>query len=284
MLISQAPGFCSQHSGWMYVAVVLGIVTLILLAVIIVISHQASRGKADSSESCSEIGTNCTGNCTSSRKYRYGESCSTTLKMLIENLCVKEQGCELCPPGWQLHMGRYEAEMEFLDQKKEQNRFFWIGLTFREKEGRWIWLSDPQTKGYRVAIHENEAGKHCALYKRKQGIEFESCQNSHRWICKKNAVLLAPPISPLTCLWPGGWGTLLGSGRGGFEPFSLRDVSASIILPGNWLPLQETASIGLSTCEHRSLGGILKTWKQSSLDDGSKAQKALPRENHTHDR
>ncbi|XP_025049395.1 CD209 antigen-like protein E isoform X2 [Alligator sinensis] len=205
----------------MYVAVVLGIVTLILLAVIIVISHQASRGKADSSESCSEIGTNCTGNCTSSRKYRYGESCSTTLKMLIENLCVKEQGCELCPPGWQLHMGRCyhfsediaawdasqrhcsasrsqllilegEAEMEFLDQKKEQNRFFWIGLTFREKEGRWIWLSDPQTKGYRVAIHENEAGKHCALYKRKQGIEFESCQNSHRWICKKNAVLLAP--------------------------------------------------------------------------------------------
>ncbi|XP_059582194.1 CD209 antigen-like protein E [Alligator mississippiensis] len=215
-----ASGPSSRHSGWMYVSIVLGILSLILLTSITVLSYRSLSGSTYSSESPSKLSTNSVGDCTCPRENRTGKRYLRTLQMLMEDLCNHKEECDLCPSDWQLHRGRCyyfskestdwdasrihcsanrsqllvvedEAEMEFIDNKKEKNKFIWLGLTFRKKENQWIWLNDSQFKGHRkVEVKRREPGKNCAVYK-KEMIESDACETMHRWICKRNATTLA---------------------------------------------------------------------------------------------
>ncbi|XP_034613730.1 killer cell lectin-like receptor subfamily B member 1C [Trachemys scripta elegans] len=169
--------------------------------------------------------TTCNDNTTSSGESPCTGTCSMTINGLMDDLCEDREGrteCLLCPPGWMLHRGRCyyfseqsgtwdasmrncsgrksqllvvedEAEMEFIATRTEK-KYFWIGLNFQEKEGRWMWLGVPHLKGHRlslVMVNGTGDGKNCSAFN-KEKLHPEKCPFSHRWICKKNATLLAP--------------------------------------------------------------------------------------------
>ncbi|KYO35873.1 hypothetical protein Y1Q_0017352 [Alligator mississippiensis] len=69
-----ASGPSSRHSGWMYVSIVLGILSLILLTSITVLSYRSLSGSTYSSESPSKLSTNSVGDCTCPRENRTGKS------------------------------------------------------------------------------------------------------------------------------------------------------------------------------------------------------------------
>ncbi|KAH1185207.1 hypothetical protein KIL84_017956 [Mauremys mutica] len=210
----------SQCSSWFYVALVLGLIALVFLAVLITFFW---RGNC---KSPSMLRTTCTENTTSS-----GESPCTGMAIsgLMDDLCEDREGrteCLLCPTGWMLHSGRCyyfseqsgiwdasmrncsgrksqllvvedEAEMAFIATRTEK-KYFWIGLNFQEKEGRWMWLGDSQLEGHRlslVMVNGTGDGKNCSAFN-KEKLHPEKCPNLHRWICKKNATTLAPWNTP----------------------------------------------------------------------------------------
>ncbi|XP_037767848.1 killer cell lectin-like receptor subfamily B member 1B allele C isoform X1 [Chelonia mydas] len=213
----------SQCSSWFYVAVVLGLITLVFMAVLISIFWRGN------SKSPSMLRTTCTENTTSSGESPCTGRCSMTISGLMDYLCDKREGrteCLLCPPGWMLHRGSCyyfseqlgtwdasmrncsgrksqllvvedEAEMEFIATRTE-TKYFWIGLNFQEKEGRWMWLGDSQLEGNRLSlVVENGTGdgKNCFVFN-KEKLYAESCPSLNRWICKKNAFTLAPWNTP----------------------------------------------------------------------------------------
>ncbi|XP_074850386.1 killer cell lectin-like receptor subfamily B member 1B allele B [Carettochelys insculpta] len=207
----------SKCSCWFYVAVVQGLTILVLLAVKITCFWM------DYSKSPSKHGTACIENTTVSAETPRSGRCSLTMHRLMEDLCEDKKGgaeCLLCRPGWELHSRRCyyfskqkqnwtasvqncsgrksqllvvedEAELERIGNKTENN-YYWTGLNFREKERRWMWLSDSQLEGNRLRLLIGEEfGKNCtALNKSK--LYAESCSAEHNWICKKNATLMAP--------------------------------------------------------------------------------------------
>ncbi|KAM9578320.1 killer cell lectin-like receptor subfamily F member 1 isoform 1-T1 [Guaruba guarouba] len=209
-------GWQHRRSAWLYVALVLGALVLVLLGVITVLAKQFLRCRAGKSESLSHIGVNSTGNHTSSEK----TALAVLLKWLMEELCEDGQGkiCELCPPGWQLHRSRCyyfseeavswddsqknclarksqllviedEIEMEFIDNKEKDTKYIWIGL-IPEMKKQWSSVEDPGVKENRKAINRIETDKNCAVYRRKNIIQVDNCQTLKKWICKKNATLL----------------------------------------------------------------------------------------------
>ncbi|XP_067421790.1 killer cell lectin-like receptor subfamily B member 1B allele B [Emydura macquarii macquarii] len=205
----------SQCSGWFYVALVLGLIVLVLLAVIITFFWR------ENTKSLSKLSTTCTENTTSSGEMPCTGRCSATMSGLMKDLCEDEQGgteCLLCPLQWMLHKGRCyyfseqqgtwnasvqnclgrksqllvvdEAEKQFIENRTE-NKYFWIGLKFQEKEKRWMWLNDSQLEEHWLSSNVANGSEICAAFK-KERFHPEKCQNSHKWICKKNATLLAP--------------------------------------------------------------------------------------------
>ncbi|CAM2097389.1 unnamed protein product [Caretta caretta] len=167
----------SQCSSWLHVVLVLGLIALVFMAVLITIFW---RGNG---QSPSLPRTTCTENTTSSGESPCTGRCSMTISGLMDNLCDDREGrteCLLCPPGWMLHRGSCyyfseqsgtwdasmrncsgrksqllvvedEAEMEFIATRTE-TKYFWIGLNFQEKEGRWMWLGDSQLEGHRLSL------------------------------------------------------------------------------------------------------------------------------------
>ncbi|XP_043369546.1 killer cell lectin-like receptor subfamily F member 1 isoform X3 [Dermochelys coriacea] len=198
-------------------------------------SERTSRSETSPSvwrgncKSPSTLRTTCTENSTSSGESPCTGRCSMTISGLMDDLCEDREGrtaCLLCPPGWMLHRGRCyyfseqlgtwdasmqncsgrksqllvvedEAEMEFIATRTEK-KYFWIGLNFQEKEGRWMWLGDSQLEGPRLSsVMENGTvdGTNCCAFN-KEKLQPERCPNLHRWICKKNATMLAPWNTP----------------------------------------------------------------------------------------
>ncbi|KAG6923291.1 killer cell lectin like receptor F1, partial [Chelydra serpentina] len=178
-------------------------------------------------KSPSMLRTTYTENTTSSEESPCTGRCSVTISGLMDDLCEDKEGrteCLLCPPGWMLHRGRCyyfseqsgswdasmrncsgrksqllvvedEAEMEFIETRTEK-KYFWIGLNFQEK--KWMWLGDSQLEGHRLSLvmaNGTGDGKNCFAFK-KEKLYPEKCLTSHRWICKKNATLLAPWNTP----------------------------------------------------------------------------------------
>ncbi|XP_068810404.1 killer cell lectin-like receptor subfamily F member 1 [Struthio camelus] len=213
-----ASGARCQRSAWFYVAVILGILVLILLGVTAVLVKQFVKGRAEKLESLSQYNLNSTHN------HIFSEKTDSTvlLKWLMEELCEDGEGttCELCPPGWQLHRGRCyyfseeavswddsqrnclarksqllvvedEIEMEFIDNKEKDTKYIWIGLKFQEKKKQWSWLENHGIRENRIVLNRIEADKNCAVYRRKNMIQTDNCQTLKKWICKKNATLLA---------------------------------------------------------------------------------------------
>ncbi|XP_074925898.1 killer cell lectin-like receptor subfamily F member 1 [Chelonoidis abingdonii] len=210
----------SQCSSWFYVALVLGLISLVFLAVLITFFW---RGNC---KSPSMLRTTCTENTTSSEE---SPCTGMAISRLMDDLCEDREGrtkCLLCPTGWMLHRGRCyyfseqsgiwdasmrncsgrksqllvvedEAEMAFIATRTEK-KYFWIGLNFQEKEGRWMWLGDSQLEGHRlslVMVNGTGDGKNCSAFN-KEKLHPEKCPNLHRWICKKNATTLTPWNTP----------------------------------------------------------------------------------------
>nr|XP_025962081.1 killer cell lectin-like receptor subfamily F member 1 [Dromaius novaehollandiae] len=213
-----ASGARPQRSAWFYVAVILGILVLVLLGVMAVLAKQFVKGREEKSESLSQHSLNSTHSHISSVK----ADSTVLLKWLMEELCEDGDGatCELCPPGWQLHRGRCyyfseeavswddsqrnclarksqllvvedEIEMEFIDNKEKDTKYIWIGLKFQEKKKQWSWLEKHGVRENRIVLNRIEADKNCAVYRRKNMIQTDNCQTFKKWICKKNATLLA---------------------------------------------------------------------------------------------
>ncbi|XP_035168388.1 killer cell lectin-like receptor subfamily F member 1 [Oxyura jamaicensis] len=206
-----------QRSAWFYVALALGFLVLILLVTMAVLAKQFLEGRAEKSEILSQYGLNSTDNHVSSEK----TVPVVLLKWLMEELCEDgEETCELCPPGWQLHRGRCyyfseeavswddsqrnclakksrllviedEIEMEFIDNKEKDTKYIWIGSKVEDEKKQQNLLEDPRVKESRIATNRIGTDENCAVYRKKNMIQTDNCQTLKKWICKKNATLLA---------------------------------------------------------------------------------------------
>ncbi|KAM6144564.1 killer cell lectin-like receptor subfamily F member 1 [Phoenicopterus ruber ruber] len=212
---TSASGCRHGRSAWFYVALVLGVLVLVLLGAVAALAKPFLKGREGQSESLSQYGLNSTGNPISSER----TVSVVHLKWLMEELCEDGTGttCELCPPGWQLHRGRCyyfsekaaswddsqrncltrksqllviedEIEMEFIDNKEKDTKYIWIGSKTQDIKEQWRSVEDHEN---RIDTNNRiETDKNCAVYRRKNMIQADSCQTSKKWICKKNATLL----------------------------------------------------------------------------------------------
>uniref|UniRef100_A0A8C4J9J4 C-type lectin domain-containing protein n=1 Tax=Dromaius novaehollandiae TaxID=8790 RepID=A0A8C4J9J4_DRONO len=132
--------------------------------------------------------------------------------------------CELCPPGWQLHRGRcyyFSEEAVSWDDSQRNCLARKSQLLVVEDEIEMVSLAaalklcnnqspcsivqqilsstefeaDHSLGSFcsliRIVLNRIEADKNCAVYRRKNMIQTDNCQTFKKWICKKNATLLA---------------------------------------------------------------------------------------------
>ncbi|XP_038615841.1 killer cell lectin-like receptor subfamily F member 1 [Tachyglossus aculeatus] len=206
----RGPSWCVLGAILGLKAIVLGIVAVATLHGHTIICWMAVSSRATHQETRGEPESTLEGN-----------SCREIMQEFQEDLCVHKLGavCELCPQGWLLHRHSCyyfseerkswedsvrdcearrsrllvltdEAEMDFVSSHKEEDYYFWIGLHFQEKEGKWLWLGQPELHGYRGALNGSRDQQNCVAFRNKKEIHPDRCLSSYKWICKKNSTRL----------------------------------------------------------------------------------------------
>uniref|UniRef100_A0A8C4J7R3 C-type lectin domain-containing protein n=1 Tax=Dromaius novaehollandiae TaxID=8790 RepID=A0A8C4J7R3_DRONO len=206
-----------QRSAWFYVAVILGILVLVLLGVMAVLPgtvqweyaqvHSAMARDWETEESRHTEAFNPHSTASKPTPGREDELLLDRSARQINLKCYRASKtratCELCPPGWQLHRGRcyYFSEEAVSWDDSQRNCLSFPSLSLLQCSIVQQILSSTEFEAdhslgsfcslIRIVLNRIEADKNCAVYRRKNMIQTDNCQTFKKWICKKNATLLA---------------------------------------------------------------------------------------------
>uniref|UniRef100_A0A8C8Z5F3 Natural killer cells antigen CD94 n=1 Tax=Prolemur simus TaxID=1328070 RepID=A0A8C8Z5F3_PROSS len=78
-------------------------------------------------------------------------------------------------------------ELGFMQFSK---RFYWIGLSYNEERGAWLWEDGSAPSWDLFLSLETPDPKKCIVYKPMNGVVDESCEKENYYICKKTAYLI----------------------------------------------------------------------------------------------
>uniref|UniRef100_A0A8C8ZDT0 Natural killer cells antigen CD94 n=1 Tax=Prolemur simus TaxID=1328070 RepID=A0A8C8ZDT0_PROSS len=76
-------------------------------------------------------------------------------------------------------------ELGFMQFSK---RFYWIGLSYNEERGAWLWEDGSAPSWDLFLSLETPDPKKCIVYKPMNGVVDESCEKENYYICKKTVV------------------------------------------------------------------------------------------------
>uniref|UniRef100_U3KNA3 Natural killer cells antigen CD94 n=2 Tax=Oryctolagus cuniculus TaxID=9986 RepID=U3KNA3_RABIT len=63
--------------------------------------------------------------------------------------------------------------------------FYWIGLSYREEHGAWLWEDDSAVSQHLFPMFQGLTPKSCILYSPRKNVLSEDCKSSCYYICKK---------------------------------------------------------------------------------------------------
>ncbi|XP_023596410.1 natural killer cells antigen CD94-like [Trichechus manatus latirostris] len=74
-----------------------------------------------------------------------------------------------------------------LDFFKSNELFYWIGLSYNETRGAWVW-EDGSALSQDLFLFQNLNPRNCVLYKPSNRILDEDCRNKNGFICKQRFI------------------------------------------------------------------------------------------------
>ncbi|XP_045411152.1 natural killer cells antigen CD94-like [Lemur catta] len=177
----------SQTTRWRLISGTLGVICL-LLTVTLGILLKPSHTKTDT-EPISSPGPNMElqegSDCCSCPEKWVGYQCncyfiSSKVKTWNEsrNFCVSQNSSLL-----QL---QNRDELGFMHSSRH---FYWIGLSYNEERGAWLWEDGSAPSWDLFLSLETPYPMKCIAYKPMNGVVDEACEKENYYICKKTAYL-----------------------------------------------------------------------------------------------
>ncbi|KAM9673359.1 natural killer cells antigen CD94-like [Trichechus inunguis] len=76
-------------------------------------------------------------------------------------------------------------ELDFL---KSSRRFYWIGLSYNETRGAWVWEDGSALSQDLFSVSQLSNPKNCILYRQSGETLSEKCEAKNRYICKQQPI------------------------------------------------------------------------------------------------
>ncbi|XP_019486103.1 PREDICTED: natural killer cells antigen CD94-like isoform X1 [Hipposideros armiger] len=83
-----------------------------------------------------------------------------------------------------LHL-QNKDELSFMNRIKF---FFWIGLSYSEERGTWLWGDGSLPSPDLFSLSQTKNTQNCIMYKTSRNILDEPCERKNRYICKKQLI------------------------------------------------------------------------------------------------
>ncbi|XP_023596408.1 natural killer cells antigen CD94-like [Trichechus manatus latirostris] len=170
-----------QTTPWRLISAILGVVCLLLMATLGILIESVikpfsktgpTKGLQEDSDCCScpekWIGYQCSCYFISNQRKTWAES---------RNSCASQNSSLL----WL----KNRDELDFL---KSKPRYYWIGLSYNETRGAWVWEDGSALSRDLFSISQLSNPKNCISYRQSGETLSEKCEAKNRYICQQQPI------------------------------------------------------------------------------------------------